>query len=94
MDKNQVQGLAKLARVEMSDTEMEALGHDLEHILSYVSNITAVAATGERNELPSHRNQFAEDVVVNTTGEYRDDIIAAFPDSLDGFLKVKSILNQ
>ncbi len=94
MDKNQVKNLAQLTRLDIDDAECVALGHDLENILSYVGKIRVVAASGERNELPDLRNQFAEDVVTETTGDHTDVITRAFPDSQDGFLKVKSILNQ
>lgn len=45
--KEEVQNLATLARLELSDAEMESLGKDISHILEYVGQVSAVSLQGD-----------------------------------------------
>jgi aspartyl-tRNA(Asn)/glutamyl-tRNA(Gln) amidotransferase subunit C len=93
-----VKKLADLARIDMSDEEMEGVAKDFDAILAYVGQVQEVSKI-KNIELESKKsedyilhNVMRDDVVTNSRGEYRDKIIAEMPETEDGYLKVKQIL--
>jgi aspartyl-tRNA(Asn)/glutamyl-tRNA(Gln) amidotransferase subunit C len=90
MDIKDVENLAQLARIELSEDEKKEALSDMKGILEYVKQIERVQVDGEE----SHSD------IVNV---WRDDetrpqdfsrelVVGQFPDAQDGFLKVKKIL--
>ena len=90
MEIKDIEKLAELAKIELSNDEKEGLLKDLDGILSYVKQIKSVEVD---DILPEYnlRNVWREDEIKNSVFS-RDLIINQFPDSQDGFLKVKKIL--
>ncbi len=87
--------LAKLSRVELTETEKEKLARDVGSILGYVDQIkNAISKTGEERKLPDLRNVSRSDDQVNVTGANTDSIVAEFPRKEGNYLKVKKILEQ
>jgi aspartyl-tRNA(Asn)/glutamyl-tRNA(Gln) amidotransferase subunit C len=93
-----VKKLADLARIDMSDEEMEEVAKDFDAILAYVGQVKEVSKI-KNIELESKNsddyflhNVMREDEVTNNRGEYRDKIIAEMPETQDDYLKVKQIL--
>ena len=90
MEIKDVEHLAELARIELSEEEKVDLLRDMKGILEYVKVIDSVDV-GNVDAKYELRNVFREDVL-----EPRDFslelIKEQFPDSQDGFLKVKKIL--
>ncbi len=89
MDIKDVEALAELARIDLSSEEKSKLIVDMEVILGYVGQIDAVNA-----EVKSEHklfNVWREDELRERSFSY-ESIIKQFPDSQDGFLKVKKIL--
>jgi len=96
MEIKDIEKLAELAKIELSDNEKKGLLKDLDGILSYVKQIESVEVD---DILPEYnlRNVWREDLPApgglnNSCVFSRDLIIDQFPDSQDGFLKVKKIL--
>jgi aspartyl-tRNA(Asn)/glutamyl-tRNA(Gln) amidotransferase subunit C len=96
MDIKDVEGLAQLARIELSEDEKKELLLDMKGILEYVKQI-------ERVEVPDMKlsgelyNVWREDLPAQTgkiePREFSKELIVEqFPDAQDGFLKVKKIL--
>ena len=54
--KEEVQHLATLARLELSDTEMEGLQKDISNILDYVGQVSAVSMGDAAPKAPVQRN--------------------------------------
>lgn len=92
MQLKDVQHLARLARLDITDTEAEGLLGDLEAILAYIDQVTTAPISKDTVALSSHRNIFRDDVVTTETGEYTDVLLQAAPETKDGFVKVKKIL--
>jgi aspartyl-tRNA(Asn)/glutamyl-tRNA(Gln) amidotransferase subunit C len=94
MDKDKVLGLAKLARISITEEEAENLSHEFEGILNYVGEIKK--AEGEDLLLsPKNfplRNVFREDSNPNKSGEYTKDILKNAPKTDGDYIKVKNIL--
>jgi len=90
MDIKDVESLAALARLDLSEEEKKGLLSDMKGILDYVKTIESIEIedTGARDTL---RNVWREDVL-EPRDFSRDLILEQFPDSQDGFLKVKKIL--
>ena len=96
MEIKDVENLAGLARIELSQTEKEGLLSDMESILGYVKTIESIKVKDAEAELKIH-NVWREDTVESENppgaGKFSKELIVGqFPDAKDGFLKVKKIL--
>lgn len=90
MNIKDVENLAKLARIDLSEEEKIAMLKDMESILHYVRQIEEVKASNGHPEYDL-RNVWREDDVTEKEFD-RDLLTGQFPDSKGGFLKVKKIL--
>ncbi len=85
--------LAKLARIELTQTEKEKLLKEVDPILGYVTQIKeVVSSVGEAKIAGEHRNITREDTNPNESGKKTAAILADMPDTQDNYLKVKKIL--
>jgi len=90
MDIKDVENLAELARIELSEDEKRAILKDMEGILAYVKVVEEVEVADIKPEY-GLRNVWREDTI--EPREFSKELILEqFPDSQDGFLKVKKIL--
>ena len=90
MDIKDVENLADLARIELSLEEKQEILKDMKGILEYVKVIEGVQVEDTKPEY-SLKNVWREDILGSR--EFSKDLITEqFPDSQDGFLKVKKIL--
>ena len=90
MDIKDVENLAELARIELSVEEKEAILKDMGGILEYVKVIEKVELE-ETQPIYDIKNVWREDII--EPREFSTDLLTGqFPDSQDGFLKVKKIL--
>lgn len=87
-----VEHLAGLARVAVSDSEKEVLRHDLEEILAYVSEIKDVAAELGEPEVRELHNVLRDDEDPHEGGMFTDDLLAAAPKREGNRVFVKKIL--
>jgi aspartyl-tRNA(Asn)/glutamyl-tRNA(Gln) amidotransferase subunit C len=92
--RDEVAHLAHLARLSLSDDELERMAGQLDNILAAVAEVSAVAAT----DVPptSHAiglvNVFRDDVVV--PGLSAPEALAAAPAAEDGRFRVPRILGE
>ncbi len=93
MDKDEILSLAKLARLEITETEIEGYKRDFDGILNYIDSIKEVDVSMEDNyETNLTKNYMREDELEYAPGEFTDDILAVAPDTKNGYIKVKKIL--
>ena len=86
--------LANLSRLEFSDEELVGFQKDLDSILAYVEQVKEVGAEGEsKPDVGVVHNVMRDDVEPHADGEHKKEIVDAFPDEEDGYLKVKKILS-
>lgn len=92
--KDEVEKLAALSRIEISNAEKEAFAKEIESILVYVSEIQKVSGgvSDDGGELLT--NVMRKDENPHESGVYTEKLLKAMPKSEKGFLKVKNILNQ
>ena len=94
MTKDDVQHLASLARIKLTDAELETFATEIDAVLQYVSAINDIVADADLTKKvgPVH-NVFRADAVTNEPENFTEAISNEFPDSKGRFLKVKKILN-
>ncbi len=90
MEIKDVENLAELARIELSEEEKEAMLLDMQGILEYVKVIESVNVEGGE-KVHSTYNVWREDDL-DLREFSKEIIIEQFPNSQDNFLKVKKIL--
>jgi aspartyl-tRNA(Asn)/glutamyl-tRNA(Gln) amidotransferase subunit C len=90
MNIKDVENLAELARIELNEEEKKDLLSDMESILGYVKQIESVEI-GDVESDYILKNVWREDEI-KIRDFSREIIIEQFPESQDGFLKVKKIL--
>ena len=92
----EIEKLANLSRMKISDAEKATFAKEIGSILNYVNQIKEVVADTKRSTTPSdypHRNVMREDVSNREVLENPSEVVASAPASQDGFVKVKKILN-
>lgn len=88
-----IEKLAKLARIKLTDDEKESFLKEIEPILGYVAQLKEVSATlDDQKKAGEHRNIVREDSTPETPGINTEDIVSNMPESKDNYLKVKKIL--
>ncbi len=90
MEIKDIENLAELAKIELSDKEKETFLKDLDGILDYVKQVSGVKVKDSEVKY-KNKNVWREDELKSPVFS-SDLIIKQFPDSQDGFLKVKKIL--
>ena len=92
VDTKTVRHIAKLARIAMSDAEVEALVPELNNILGWVEQLGEVNTDGVEplTAVIDQKLRLREDAV--TDGDKRDDVIANAPDAEHGFFAVPKVI--
>ena len=92
VDTKQVRHIAKLARIAMSDGEVEALVPELNAIIGWVEQLSAVDTDGVEplTAVIDQKLRLREDKV--TDGNVRDVILANAPEAEQGFFAVPKVI--
>ena len=91
MNTDQVKKLAHLARLSVSDTELEALAKEMDNILGFVDEIQQVQIADMASVL-ADTNIFRDDMVAPITPVH--DLIEAAPMLQDHFVKVPKVIGE
>ncbi len=91
MTEADIEKLAELAKIKLPEGKAEAFLNDFESILGYVKQIEGVEI-GEVKESFFLKNILRVDADPNPTGALTDALLAAAPETHDGFVKVNKIL--
>ena len=94
ISREDVAHLARLAHIEMTETELEKMAGELRVIVDSIASISQAA--GDDVPATSHpiplRNVFREDVVGQTLSN--EQALLNAPDAADGRFKVPAILDE
>lgn len=95
MTREEILHLASLARIKLTDEELQGLETDLPKILDYVSVVSDIVGTDVdlSPEIGARYNVFREDEITNEPAEYTEALLGEMPETDGQFLKVKKILN-
>ena len=88
----QVRHVAKLARIAMSEAEVDALVPELNNILGWVDQLAAVDTTGVEplTAVIDLKLRLRDDVVDD--GDVRDKILLNAPDAQHGFFALPKVI--
>ena len=88
----QVRHIAKLARLAMSDQELEKLVPELNNILGWVEQLGEVDTDGVEPlaTVIDQKLRLRDDVV--TDGDIRDEVLANAPEAQHGFFAVPKVI--
>jgi aspartyl-tRNA(Asn)/glutamyl-tRNA(Gln) amidotransferase subunit C len=88
----QVRHIAKLARIAMSDEEIERLAPELNNILGWVEQLGEVNTEGVEplTAVIDQKLRLHDDVV--TEGNIRDEVLANAPEAQHGFFAVPKVI--
>ena len=92
VDTKQVRHIAKLARIAMSDAEVEAMVPELNNILDWVEQLGEVNTDGVEplTAVIDNKLRLRDDAV--TAGNERDAILANAPEAQHGFFAVPKVI--
>jgi len=94
MDRNNIEKLANLARLELAEAETTSLASDIESILGYVSEIQKVSAEETKPEMADHYNIVRTDDVSHEPALYTDEILKEAPTREGNYIQVKKIIQN
>lgn len=91
--KKDIQYVAGLARVSVTDSEAESFAQDFQSILQYVDQLKQVSDAPD-NARHEHiiTKVMRDDMVTNQSGDYTQSILGNAPDTENNYVKVKKIL--
>lgn len=95
MEVKDIEKLAKLARIELTESEKQTYLKEIGAILGYVDQIKAVVSkVGEERKVGDLRNVMCPDEERDSQTTKPEDLIAEFPRKDGNYLKVKKILDN
>lgn len=100
LTKDQVEKIANLARIELSEKEKELYSEQLSEILGFVEKLNGIDTEGvaKTSQVTGLENVYREDVADERTQVDKDKmknrkkLLANAPAQKDGYIKVKQIL--
>ncbi len=93
ISRDDVLHLAQLSSLQLTDDEIDALGHDLGNILGYIEQLGELDTTGiaPTYQVTGLTNVWRNDVV-DQSGVTRDQLLALAPEQQDNSVKVPKVL--
>lgn len=90
----EVQEVAKLARITLSDQEIQTFQTDLSKVLVFFTELQSLDTEHEKEigHITGRENEARTDTLVETPKAVKEQIVKNFPEEEEGFLKVKSVL--
>ena len=85
-----VVNVAKLARIEIAENEIDKYLGELSNVLKYVDHLQQIKLNDFAEQVNGLVNVFREDEVINNN--MRDVLLKNCPMSEDGLIKVKQVL--
>jgi aspartyl-tRNA(Asn)/glutamyl-tRNA(Gln) amidotransferase subunit C len=93
ISREEVQHIASLARLELSDTEIEKMQKDLSSILDYFDLLKKAPVPDKTTkEIKEIYEVTRKDEVFKKSGTLDEKLITLAPDKKDGYIRVKNIL--
>ncbi|HEX5258241.1 MAG TPA: Asp-tRNA(Asn)/Glu-tRNA(Gln) amidotransferase subunit GatC [Sphingomicrobium sp.] len=88
----QVRHIARLARIAISDEEIERLAPELNNILGWIEQLAEVNTDGVEplTAVIDQKLRLRDDVV--TEGNIRDEVLANAPEAQHGFFAVPKVI--
>jgi aspartyl-tRNA(Asn)/glutamyl-tRNA(Gln) amidotransferase subunit C len=97
ISREEVEKLAELARLELTEEEAVSLGNDISNILEYVGQVSTFSVDGKASDKPFVRNVMRADtprLVEDTLAGKEEALREAFPKREGGFNVVRKIIQK
>lgn len=95
MERKDIEHLAKLSRIAVTDEEADALAKDITSILGYISEIEEITGNKEEEKkVGALFNVMREDTNPHEPGIYTEDLLNLAPERDGRYVKVKKILGD
>ncbi len=93
LTKKEIEHIARLARLELTEEEKEKFANQLSSVLDYVSQLQKVDTSGVSYtyHVEGLENVADADVVSQSDTQTRNALLQEMPDRVGDFLKVKSV---
>lgn len=92
MEIKDIEKLAQLARIEMSQEEKIKILNDMDSILGFIDQIQEAKVDINEREVGEVRNIMREDGEPHESGIYTEDILREVPKTRGDYVEVKKIL--
>ena len=94
LTREEIEHVAKLARLELSEEEINKYGEQLSGVLSYIDQLREVDTAGVEPtaQVTGLENAWREDEVVDWSAEERAEAINLAPEVEDSQIKVRRVL--
>lgn len=94
ISREEVEHIAELSRIELSEDEVQKFAREISDVLGYVRQLQEVDTEDVEPiaQVTGKTNVFREDEMVDCGDEAKGLIMRNCPDSQDGYIKVKQIL--
>ncbi len=89
MNREELQKIADLARIEIPDTELDSLVEDFKSTLAFIDKIKDVEMPANTNRDFESKNVFREDIVNPIES---NDLVEVAPKNKNGFVQVPKVL--
>lgn len=90
VSKEEVKHIAKLARLDLSENEIQKMQKDLSEILDYFNLLQRASSVETPNYKIKNQNLRKDEVI--SSHNIADELIGAAPEKKDDYIKVKNIL--
>ncbi|MEK7662100.1 MAG: Asp-tRNA(Asn)/Glu-tRNA(Gln) amidotransferase subunit GatC [Patescibacteria group bacterium] len=94
MDKGDIEKLAALSRIAVSDDEKKEFLKDFENILEYVGEIKKLVVLEPKKETGELRNVMRADEIKPAPSSSREEILSGAPARDGDYIKVKQIFEN
>jgi aspartyl/glutamyl-tRNA(Asn/Gln) amidotransferase C subunit len=97
ISKEDIEGLAELARLNIKDTELETLQKDINNILGYVGQVSGFSAESTKLEAPLLHNIMRDDLPCDMNhplSNKEEAVRAQFPKREGDYNVVKKIIQK
>ncbi|NCO80114.1 Asp-tRNA(Asn)/Glu-tRNA(Gln) amidotransferase subunit GatC [Candidatus Falkowbacteria bacterium] len=94
LSKQEIQGIAKLARLDLTEAELEKYGGQLSAVLSYINQLKEVDVKGVEPtaQVTGLENVLREDEVKNWDEKEIEEALKDAPEREGRFIKVKRVI--
>ena len=94
MKREDIEHLARLSRIKLSDEELTNLEGELSSIVEYVGVISEIAADADQKpQVGARYNVLREDEITNEPDEFTKDALKEMPKTNGRYMSVKKILD-
>ena len=96
IDKRQVQHIAKLARLNLTEPELHKFQKDLSAILDFVEQLNQAETSGiePMRQVSGLCNVMREDEAKEPDKDFREKFLNNAPETKEGYVKVKAIFGE